>query len=69
MNMIALAENIRKVIATRFLMLLALVGAFWLGNRAMDAQSMASLFVLVAYCFLTILPLVYIELASRSKGS
>lgn len=61
-------DGIRKVLATRILMLLALVGGFVLAFRAMDAQNWASLYVLIAYCTLTVLPLVYIELSARNAS-
>lgn len=64
----AILDTIRRVLATRVLMLLALCGAFWLANRAIDATDAKALYVLIAYCCLTILPLVFIELAARSKG-
>jgi hypothetical protein len=53
--------------ATRILLLLAVAGAFYLATRAIDAQNLAPLCVLVAYCVLTVLPLVALDWATRKR--
>ncbi len=59
--------TIASLLAARLLLLLALLGGFVLAVLAMRSQTYAGLAVLVAYCGLTILPLVYLDLRVRSR--
>jgi hypothetical protein len=54
--------------ATRLLLLLAVCGAFYLATIAASTQSNASLFVLVAYAVLIVLPLVWLDSNKRGQG-
>lgn len=47
--------------AVRLLLLLAVVGAFYLATIAANNPIGAALYVLVAYCVLIVLPLVWLE--------
>lgn len=51
--------------AVRLLLLLAVGGAFYLATVAASTQSNASLFVLVAYAVLIVLPLVWLDSGRR----
>lgn len=53
------------LLATRALILLALLGAFVLAVMAMMAGTQMHLWVLIAYCGLTIGPLVGVELFGK----
>lgn len=53
-------------LSARALLLLALVGGFVLSVMAMNAQTQATLFVLVAYALLIVLPIVALEIRRRS---
>jgi hypothetical protein len=54
--------------ATRLLLLLAVSGAFYLATIAARSQSNASLFVMVAYAVLIVLPLVWLDSTKRGPG-
>lgn len=54
--------------AARLLLLLAVCGAFYLATIAANTQSNASLFVLVAYSVLIVLPLVWLDSTKRGPG-
>ena len=45
----------------RGLLLLSLIGAFVLANKAIDNLSFPALAVLVSYCLLTVIPVTYLE--------
>lgn len=51
--------------AVRLLLLLSVIGAFYLATIAASNQSNASLFVMIAYSVLTVLPLVWLESRKR----
>lgn len=58
---------IARILAVRFQLLLSLIGAFVLALGAMQSQSTAGLLVLIAFCALTVLPLVYLEYSGRPR--
>jgi hypothetical protein len=51
--------------ATRVLLLLAVIGAFYLATIAANTQSNPSLYVLIAYAVLIVLPLVWLDSNKR----
>lgn len=53
-------QAIAMTVAVRFLLLLALIGAFYLATEAMSQQTNLSLYILIAYCLLTVAPLVWL---------
>lgn len=60
--------GIAGLTATRLLLLLAVCGAFYLATIAANTQSNASLFVLIAYAVLIVLPLVWLDSTKRGPG-
>lgn len=54
-----------RILSARFLLFLALIGAFVLALDAMREQTIPAIAVLVSYSLLTIGPLVGIELRGR----
>lgn len=56
-----------RVLATRFLLFLALIGAFVLALQAMGNQTTPGLAVLISYCLLIVGPLVWLE--TRKQGA
>lgn len=60
-------DAIARVLAVRLQLLLALIGAFVLALGAMQWQSWAGLFVLIAWCCLAVLPLVWLEHGGRPR--
>lgn len=48
-------------LSARGLLLLSLIGAFILANKAIDNLSFAALAVLISYCLLTVIPVTYLE--------
>jgi hypothetical protein len=60
--------GIAGLTATRLLLLLAVLGAFYLSTIAANTQSNASLFVLIAYAVLIVLPLVWLDSTKRGPG-
>jgi len=59
--MVGVFRAIAFALSARLLILLSLVGAFTLALMAMQAQTNASLYVLIAYAVLVILPLIWLE--------
>lgn len=55
-------------LSARAILLLAIVGAFVLACMAMGSQTMASLYVLIAYALLAVIPVVALELRRRKDG-
>jgi hypothetical protein len=53
--------------SARALLLLALLGAFVLAVIAATHETTASLYVLIAWCVLTILPIVFLEVRRRRE--
>lgn len=60
-------QVVAKVLAVRSQLLLALIGAFTLAMYAMSWQSTAGLFLLIAWCLLTIMPLTLLEWSGRPR--
>lgn len=58
---------VASVLAVRVQLLLSLIGAFVLALFAMQWQSPAGLYVLIAFCALTILPLVALHFLGRPR--
>ena len=52
-------------LSARALLLLALIAAFVLAVMAMATESLMRLYVLVAYCFLVVAPVVALEIRKR----
>lgn len=63
----AVFSAIAKVLAVRFQLLLSLMGAFVLAVMAMQWQTSAGLYVLMAFCALTTAPLVWLEFKGRPR--
>lgn len=57
-----------RILAVRVFLLLTLAGAFSLAIIATQNQSPQSLWVLIAYSFLTTFPLAFLELRNKSGG-
>jgi hypothetical protein len=58
-------QVVAKVLAIRSQLLLAVIGAFVLSMYAMSWQTNAGLLVLIAWCLLTVMPLVALEWRGR----
>lgn len=58
---------IARVLAIRFQLLLSLIGDFVLAILAMEWQTAAGLYVLIAFCALTTAPLVWLEFSGRPR--
>lgn len=56
---------VMRVLAVRLQLLLSLAGAFVLALGAMAWQSWPGLAILIAFCALTVLPLVWLEYHGR----
>ena len=54
-----------RILAVRFLLFLALIGAFVLALQAMSFQTNPAIAVLVSYCVLTVGPLVWLEVRGK----
>lgn len=54
-------------LSARALLLLALIGAFVLAVMSITTQTPASLYVLVAYCVFTVIPVAYLEVRRRQQ--
>jgi len=57
---------IAAVLASRFLLLLSVIGAFVLAVRVSDT---AGLYVMIAYCIFTVIPLVTLDIFTRLRGA
>lgn len=64
-QIIAVLQAIALVLAVRILLLLSIVGGFVLAVMAMRAPSTEAIVVLISYCCLTVLPLVWLERYGR----
>lgn len=60
--------GIAGLTATRVLLLLAVLGAFYLATIAANTQSNASLYVLIAFAVLIVAPLVWLDSTKRGPG-
>lgn len=66
-NILPVFSALAAVLAVRIFLLFAVVGAFILAQAALDNGQTHSLYVLIAYCAFTILPLVWLDLQGRRK--
>ena len=57
---------IAAVLASRLLLLLSVIGAFVLAVRVTDT---AGLYVMIAYCVFTVIPLVTLDIFTRLRGA
>lgn len=65
--MLGMFSALGFAVSARFLMFLALLGAFSLAVMAMMSQTVMAVVVLGVYCALIVLPLVMIEIRSKRK--
>ena len=56
------------ILAIRLFLLFAIVGAFILAQTVLEQTTTLAIWVLVSYCAFTILPLVFLEIATRKKS-
>ena len=56
------------ILAVRLFLALAIAGAFVLAQTAMKDSSDHSMWILIAYCAFTVLPLVYLDIYGKRKG-
>lgn len=68
LSMRAMLAAMALIISSRFLLLLALVGAFVLGLLAMQQQSLMATIILGVYASLTVLPLVGLAWPTKPQG-
>ena len=64
----AMFQVAARVLAIRFFLFLTLAGSFALSIIATQNQSVQSLWVLIAYSFLTTFPLAYLEIRNKTGG-
>ena len=64
---VAVIRAISAILAIRLFLLLAVVGSFVLAYMAMADANPHSIWVLVAYCILTVLPLVFLAFKDTEK--
>lgn len=64
---VAAFAGLGYALSARALLLLALIGAFVLSVMATTAQTFASLYVLIAYCLFTVIPVAYLEIRRRQQ--
>ena len=57
-----------SILAIRLYLLFAVGGAFVLAYAALNETENHSLYVLIAYCVFTILPLAWLDLSGKRKG-
>lgn len=68
-RMMSLLKTVSLVLAGRFLLLLALLGAFVLATMAVQAQSWISLAILAAFCGLVLCPLIWTEAGTGTRAN
>jgi len=64
---VAAFAGLGYALSARGLLLLALIGAFVLSVMATLSQTLPSLYVLVAYCIFTVIPVAYLEVRRRQQ--
>lgn len=64
----AMFQVVARVLAVRFFLFLTLAGSFALSIIATQNQSPQSLWVLIAYSFLTTFPLAFLEVRNKTGG-
>lgn len=62
---VSVMEAVAKILAVRLLLLLSVLGSIGLAFVSMEQESTHGIYVLVSYCLLTVLPLVW--LSTRGK--
>ena len=67
--LIGTIQAIASILAVRLILLLSVIGAFSLAVMAMKTQDNTGLFVLIAYAFLTVIPLTFLDAKSRLQGN
>jgi hypothetical protein len=65
--MLPIFGALTSILAVRLFLLFAVIGSFILAQTALTDNESHSLWVLIAYCGFTILPLVYLDIQSRRK--
>lgn len=55
------------ILAIRLFLLFAVVGAFILAQTALETESYHNVWVLVAYCSFTILPLAWLDIQGKKR--
>lgn len=58
---------IALVLSVRLLLVMSVIGAFVLGNVAMQSQSTYSLWVLAIFCLFTLPVLTYLDIQTRRR--
>lgn len=66
-ELLAMFETIAAILAIRFFLIVAIIGAFILGLLATKSQDDHSLWSLGIYCVFTIVPLVFLDRKERKK--
>lgn len=66
--MLGSMRAIALILAVRLLLLLSLVGAFWLGCVAMNRGTWMALGILIAFAAFTVLPLTALAWPSKPKN-
>lgn len=64
---VAAFAGLGYALSARALLLLALIGAFVLSVMATTTQTLSSLYVLIAYCLFTVIPVAYLEIRRRQQ--
>lgn len=67
MTILGAFQAIGTVLAVRFILLLALIGAFVLAWSAMANPTYPAIIILISYVLLTVLPLVWLERSGRQN--
>jgi hypothetical protein len=65
---VGVLSAVTALLAARLLLLLAIVGAFVLAFAAQRAESYVGLAILVAFCCLTLIPMVYLDVVTHRRG-
>lgn len=66
-SLLPVFSALAAVLAIRLFLLFAVVGAFILAQAAMTDSSNYKIYVLIAYCAFTVLPLVWLDIQGRNK--
>lgn len=56
------------ILAVKLFLLFAIVGAFILAQTALESESYHGMWVLIAYCGFTILPLVWLDVCGKPRS-
>lgn len=66
--MLTLLRVISAILATRHLLLLSVIGSVWLAYLAMLDSTSHTIWVLISYCVLTVLPLVFLAFKDTERS-